>query len=190
MLRPVAEGGQQKNQSALDAATHFIRLLNLSPGGTGSRDRVAVIGFNETAWTELALTSGRTSVEAAIVRIGTRTAEGTRLDLAFRQARSEIQSAREPSRTRRVAIILTDGLPNHVPFPPGSSQEEVVMGAAALLKADGVKVYSIGLGLPADIDAVLLRGVASSPEQYFEVPDPATLIEIYAAIAARIDECP
>ncbi len=95
-----------------------------------------------------------------------------------------------------VMILLTDGLPNRVPFGPGTDhpecdrQECAVLKLAAAAKNADTRVFTVGLGLPDDVLLDLLREAASSPEDYYFAPDGEDLQGIYKQIAGRIVECP
>lgn len=187
MLRSVEPGGLPKNAAAVAAARRFVGLLRLD-GGAGA-DRVAVVGFNDMAWTEAPLTARRDVAEAALARIEGKTAEGTRLDLAFQMGAASL-GAGASDRTR-VMIVLTDGLPNRVPTPaPSGSEEETVLWAATVAKSEGVRVFTIGLGEPSDILVGLLSAAASSPADYYYAPDPSQLGAIYETIAGVVRVCP
>ena len=54
--------------------------------------------------------------------------------------------------------------------------------ATTKAKADGILLFTIGLGGDAEQDA--LRRMASSPTDYFYAPDGEDLLAIYKAIAA------
>ncbi len=93
-------------------------------------------------------------------------------------------------------ILLTDGLPNRVPFGPGSAhpecprQECTVLQLAERAKSAGTRVFTIGLGLGDDVLRPLLEGVASQPSMYFHSPDGEDLGAIYRQIAGRLSSCP
>ena len=185
------EADRTKHEAALDAARRFAALMALEPDEHGGHDQLAVVGFNDTAWTEQRLTNDRAVLDAALEGLLPRIAEGTRLDLAFQEAvrvagGSEWRGANEP-----VMILLTDGLPNRVPTPvPSGSQEETVEQAAAAAKAAGLRVFTVGLGEPDDVLRPLLERCASDRSMYYYAPDGEDLVAIYRAIAGRIIACP
>jgi Mg-chelatase subunit ChlD len=186
MLRTVTAGGETKNAAAIAAASRFVGLLDLRTDETG--DRVAIAGFNDRAWIESDLSGNRDVAVAALERLRTMTAEGTRLDLAFAIGRQSLAS-RRPG-VRAVMIVLTDGLPNRVPTPaPHGSQEQTVLDVAAGAKATGIRVFTIGVGRPDDILAWLLRAAATAPPDFFYAPDPSDLVEIYEQIAGTVRRC-
>jgi hypothetical protein len=73
-------------------------------------------------------------------------------------------------------VLLTDGL-NNDGQPP-------VLAEGDALRADGILVYTVGLG--PEVDEELLRAVATSPDGYFASPTAADLAWIYRQIAARL----
>jgi len=192
MLRPT-DARRTKLEAVQDAAETFLDRMDLSGTGAASHDRVAVIGFNDSAWVARGLTSDRASLSAAIQGLPSDVAEGTRLDLALDRA-LEAFSGPPRSRDRLPAVILlTDGLPNRVPTPvPTGSQDDTVLRAAERLHAARVRVYAIGVGRPEAVDPAdrinprLLAQVATQPSGYFEIPDAEALSAIYSEIAGGI----
>lgn len=195
MYRPTRENGRSKHLAALEAARAFLSLLTWDDGAQ-HHDQVAVVAFNDTAWTEMGLGSDHGKALAALERLPARIAQGTRLDLALDQARETLLSGPRLGSNRPTVILLTDGLPNRVPFGPGSdspecpNQECTVLRAAARMKADGSRLFTIGLGEDDDVLRELLRESASTPGDFFFAPDGDDLAGIYRQIAGRITECP
>jgi hypothetical protein len=70
-----------------------------------------------------------------------------------------------------------------VPVAEDGRMETTVLRAAQKAKDAGAKVYTIGIGLPTDVDPVLLSEAASNPNNYFYTPDPEELNDIYTQIA-------
>ena len=183
--------GRMKAEAAVDAAGRFVELLRLEWDGWGRQDRVAVVGFNGESWTEVRLTSDRAEAEAAVGRLLDKRAEGTRLDLAFEEGLGAWVGSVPRPESRAIMILLTDGLPNMVPTPvPSGSQEETVLRAAERVKATGMRVFTIGLGLPDDVLRELLESAASSPRDHYFASDGEDLADIYRQIAGRVRECP
>ncbi len=189
MLRATASGNI-KREVVLQAAKDFVGLLSMEPApGTGRRDRVAVVWFNDQAGIEQPLTGNRAAAQAAIDRLPGRTAQGTRLDLAFLKGAEAVPPESRLPENIPVMIMLTDGLPNRVPFPPGGRQEDTVLAAANQAKSQGIRVYTIGVGRPDApdivdrVDPVLLSGCASDPSKFFLAPEAEDLTEIYRQIA-------
>ena len=184
MLRPVVPGGVPKNEAAIDAAKVFVDLLELTPDALGRHDNVAVVGFNDTAWTEVGLTNDRDVVLAVLEGLRSKTAEGTRLDLALTEGQRPLEGPGRVKANLPVMILLTDGLPNRVPTPPsGGRQEDTVLAAATAAKDRGTMLFTIGLGTTRDIYPRLMIAAASEPWAYHYAPQPEDLAGIYAQIA-------
>lgn len=174
-------GGRTKLVATLDAAKDFLNRMDFTPDANGHHDRVAVVGFNNTAWIELPLSADKAAIARAIDDLPIKQAEATRLDLAFLRG-NEALVGHNPTSTP-VLIMLTDGLPNRVPRAEDGRMETTVLRAAQVAKDAGAMVYTIGIGQPTDIDPVLLRDSASRPENFFYTPDPEELNGIYKQIA-------
>jgi Mg-chelatase subunit ChlD len=173
-----------------------VDQLDLERDGWGRRDQVAIVGFNDRAWTEVGLTDERAAAEAALGRLPDGIAEGTRLDLALDEGRKAMGVGPRLQPNQPVIILLTDGLPNRVPFGPGTihpdcpTQECSVLKYAALAKEGGVRLYTIGLGEQSDVLKALLEEAATAPDHYYFAPDGEDLEAIYRQIAGRFDICP
>ena len=195
MLRPVEPGGLAKNEAAIAAARAFLGSLDFSPDGLGRHDQLAVVGFNDTAWIELPLTHELAAAQAALDRIAGKTLEGTRLDLAFSWGQKPLDGPERKPENRPVIIMLTDGLPNRVPFGEGSPypgslrQEDAVLQAVDAVKSAGTRIYTVGLGNPRDILPGLLIDAASERWMYHYAPQPEDLAAIYDRIAATFNSC-
>lgn len=186
MLR-FTSGGRTKLAAALDAAGQLVDMLEFERG-----DRAAVVAFNDETWTDL-MSDDRAAVHAALGRIPGVVQEGTRLDLALNAG--GIAHTLYPARlgdAREVMILLTDGLPNRVPFGPGSpypscgDQECSTVKAAGTVKALGIEVVAIGLG---DVLDRLMVRIPTDPGEYYYAPDGEDLVAIYRHIAAGLVSC-
>ena len=189
MLRP-ARSGRTKAAAALDAARSLVAELRLARDGWGRQDQLAVVGFNGRAWTAIGLSGDEAAVHGAIDGLAAEVDEGTRLDLAFEQAAAALQAGPRLAANRPVVVVMTDGLPNQVPFPPGGSQEATVLAAAERLKATGARVFTVGVGAPDDVLRALLEQAASRPGDFRMAADAEDLAAIYREIAGVIDACP
>ena len=189
-------GGRSKHAAALDAARAFVAQMKLEPNAYGARDRVAVVGFNDAAWTEIGLSGDRGAVLAALDRLPGRIAQGTRIDLSLAQGQDALARGPRLGNNQPVMILLTDGLPNRVPFGPGSiapecpNQECTVLKQASAAKDAGSRIFSIGLGETDDVLDQLLGAVASTRADYYFAPDGEDLADIYRGIAGRLTACP
>ena len=166
------------------------------PDGWGRHDQVAIVGFNGQSWTGTGLSDDRAAVESAIDDLERRISEGTRLDLALEEGQSVFEIGPRLAANAPVMILLTDGLPNQVPFGAGSAhpecpaQECTVLKFASQAKGKGTRIYTIGLGLGDDVLRPLMEGVATDATMYYHAPDGEDLAGIYRQIAGRISECP
>ncbi len=190
MLR-LTSGGRRKYEAAIAAAIQFVGLLDLRGNRFGERDQVAVASFNDEAWLEIGLTSDQAAIAAALRGVQRRIAEGTRLDLALQRGQEALEGPGRRADNAPVMILLTDGLPNRVPFPPGSDQETTVLAVADQAKAKGTSIFTVGVGTEEDIGAFrwLLEHIATTPEQYYYDPDGEDLARIYGLIARQLP-CP
>ncbi|MCB0218025.1 MAG: VWA domain-containing protein [Chloroflexi bacterium] len=191
MRRPLADG-RPKLEAVLEAAGAFLASLDLESG----RQRVALAGFNDRAWTALPSSADRLALERALARLPQGIAEGTRLDLALAAGAALLEPGSGPADASRVLILLTDGLPNRVPTPaPAGSQEASVLAAAERARAAGIRLYTIGVGrpdapeLPDRIDAALLTAIAGDPARYFEALDDAALQAAWRSLSDAL-ACP
>ena len=195
-MNRLTRDGRRKLDAALAAAGDFVNRLDLAGAGATPRDRVAIAGFNDEAWIARPLGGDAGAARAALTGLPARQAEGTRLDRAFRIGAAALAGARPAGAATPVLVLLTDGLPNRVPFGPGSShpecpkQECTVLLAASEAKSAGARVFTIGLGERDDVLRALLRDAASAPTDYFFAPDGEDLAAIYGRIARRIERCP
>jgi len=169
MAETTSPGGPTKLDAAREGARAF--LAQLSPG----RDQAALIPFNAEATVLAPLTGDIAAVSAALDQLAQAT--GTRIDAALDAGRAELTGPARRAENNAVLILLTDG-------EPTGTTPEAVQAAAERAKADGLLVFTIGLG--ADVDAALLEAVASRSDWYYPAPDARDLAAIYGRIAYAI----
>ncbi len=157
-----------KLTSAVLAAKLF--LTEVDPG----RDRVGLVAFDSVARREHSLTGDLAAVGRSLDAL--RVSEGTYLEGGLREAWVELSLRARPG-SQRVVVLLSDGQPT-----VGSAAGAVAQAEA--MKRDGLTLFSIGLG--ADVDAGLMRQLASGPNNYFYAPTPDQLAEIYRRIAGNL----
>lgn len=166
--------GRSKIEAALEAARVLVDLASQARG-----DRLAVVVFNAEARVLAPLTGDRAALRAALARVPT--ARGSRLDAGVALA-GAVLAAVDPANPRWM-IVLTDGLPS--PSTPADAR-----AAAAAARTAGIVVDTIGVGVPGvDVDADLLRGMASAPSRYHEAPDAEDLPAIFAELVWRPPTC-
>jgi Ca-activated chloride channel homolog len=165
--------GRSKLDAAKEAVRLFLANLNLTGG-----DQAAIVQFNADAKVLQELTRNRADLDASLAQISV--AQQTRIQGGIAVALEELKSARHAPANNRAMVVLTDGKNN--PEPVAVAEAE-----AAAAKADGIRLFTIGLGADAEQDA--LRRMASSPTDYFYAPDGEDLLHIYEQIAHAIP-CP
>ena len=172
MEEPTQPDGPTKLDAAKFAATNFLNLL-VFPG-----NQAAIVSFDTDAVLEHALSDDRAGLIAALQSL---MAGGvTRMDLALALSRSELVGPRHNPIHSRIVIFLTDGLPN-------GTTEETVLAEANATKSQGITIYTIGLG--SNVNASLLREIATSASHYYFSPSTTQLTEIYERIAGTL-RCP
>ncbi len=163
--------GRPKLEAAVEAAEAFLDLLALP------NDQAALIVFNNSATMLQELTGDRRLLSAAFRRITVQLQ--TRIHLGVALARDELRSPRRRLGNQPILIVLTDGKAN--PESP-----ELAVHQAQAAKAEGIAVFTIGLGTEENIDVDALRRMASQPAYYYHAPDGEDLLGIYTAIAIAI----
>ncbi|MFN8423280.1 MAG: vWA domain-containing protein [Anaerolineae bacterium] len=161
-------GAQTKLQAAIAAAKTLAGLLQLKADGTS--DQAAVIGFNENATVLAPLTGDRAAIDAALDRLPALQAQGTFIDRALQTAIDELNSPRRRPGSTRSLVLVTDGKNN------GDTAR--VLQLADALRAN-IAVFTVGLGLETDIDAGLLRAIATTPDNFRHAPTTDQLLLIY-----------
>lgn len=165
--------GRPKIAAALDAARAFLDQLQPARG-----DQAAIVAFNADAALLQPLTTDRAALASALARI--QIAPQTCLVCGVGVGDTELAGPRHWPDHAATMIVLTDGRSN--PRPASEAVER-----AAVAKAQGVVVFTIGLGDDLDVDALL--AMASRPEFAYRAPDAEDLADIYRAIAVAIP-CP
>lgn len=151
-------------------------------------DKIGLILFGSQAYLQTPLTYDKQSVlarieDATVGLAGKTTSIGDAIGLAVKRLQDV------PAKGRMI-ILLTDGANNSGILQP--------LKAAQLAKADGIKVYTIGLGsagisqafggfiianASADLDEDTLKAVAKmTGGQYFRAADTESLQQIYQTI--------
>lgn len=172
-MRANTRTGRSKLEAAREAASSFVDTLRLEAG-----DQAAIVAFNSQATVVQDLTADRAALRRALQQIVT--APQTCLVCGVVAGADELASPRHRAGQLAVLILLTDGRSN-----PRPAREAV--DRAAIAKAAGVLVFTIGLG--EDLDTAALAAMASQPEYFFRAPDAEDLADIYAAIPSSLP-CP
>ncbi|MFQ5642254.1 MAG: VWA domain-containing protein [Thiogranum sp.] len=134
-------------------------------------DRLGLILFGDQAYLQTPLTFDRNTVrtqldEAAVGLAGKRTAIGDAIGLAVKRLRSEPQE-------NRVLILLTDGASNAGSVEP--------LRAADIAAAEGVRIYTIGVGA----DERIVQGLFGSQRVTNTELDEQSLISIAEKTGGR-----
>jgi Mg-chelatase subunit ChlD len=166
-MNELSADGIAKLDAAKSAADTFLAQLQWTA------DRAALVAFDRSARRVSGLSSDQQAVTEALWSLGT--SRGTHIDLGLEEALALLAEEGRAD-AKPVLILLTDGLNNDGPEP--------VRAVARELGTAGVLVYTIGLG--TDVDADLLRDVATVPEAYYPSPGPEGLEEIYHQISERL----
>jgi Mg-chelatase subunit ChlD len=182
--------GRTKRAATLETSKQFIEMMSLQPDRRGRHDQVAVVGFNRSAWIEQPLTNVSSQALSAIDRLPARRAEYTRLDLALEIGRQALESPARRVENTPVIVLLTDGLPNQVPYDPeDGTMDTTVLQTAMAAKLQGIRIYTIAIGAPADTSPALLKAVATNERLYYYEPDPEDLGRVYSEIVGTFG-CP
>lgn len=156
-------------------------------------DRLAVVAFAATAFTQCPLTLNHEALVGLLRRIDFRMVEdGTAIGMGLATA---VNRLRESTSKSKVVILLTDGINNRGAIDP--------LTAAELARAIGIRVYTIGVGtsgvapfpvedpefgrhyerIPVEIDEQTLAAVARrTGGRYYRARDPKALAAIYREI--------
>lgn len=151
------------------AVRAFVAGLRIEPG----EDRVALVAFNERAWTLTALTHEARALEAALGGIEIR--PQTRIDLGIARA-AELLAEPRPD-AERAMIVLSDGLANPVP-------SEAVVQAADAARARAIQLFAVGFG--QQLDEPLLRRVAGDAGRYYPAASAGALAHVFDQLTVRV----
>jgi VWFA-related protein len=175
-----AGGGLKKIEAARDAARLFV--LGLRPA-----DRAAVISFADESQLDQPLTDRRLDLLAALERhqaygftvLYDATYWGIQQVALRPQIGGLVQVNAGLANARRAVLVLTDGKDD------GSRQQprEII----GLARANGVSIYTIGLG--ADVNSEALTQLArETGGEYYAAPSAAQLALIYQRMARRLQD--
>jgi Mg-chelatase subunit ChlD len=190
MLREFA-GGQRRLDVAIAAAGRLVDALSMSDASAQagprllSHDQVAVVGFNDDAWLESALTTHRAGAHAALHRLTEGVQEGSRLDLGLRSAQDAAAGDWSRPLARRLAVLLTDGRINRVPPAADGRPETTVLERARALRVAGVELVVVGVGSNEEVYGRLLQELAGHDSRYIVAGDAAALHGAFASLESR-----
>ena len=178
--------GMSKLDAALAAAESFIDQLSLR-GARPYRDRVAIVGFNQDGWIAVPFESDLSRIRDELSMLPAQVREQSRIDLALHTAARALKDRRPGALS--IAVVLSDGLVNHVPPAEDGKSETTVLQAAQLLWETGAALHVIGLGAPEDIAEDLLRDTAGPSGTYHGVQRAMALEALYRHLGSRA-RCP
>ncbi|MDW7731109.1 MAG: VWA domain-containing protein [Methanolobus sp.] len=174
----IDRSGSMSGQPIIDARNAAKEFMD----NLVSNSETGVVSFASSSRVDMGMTllnsyDNKISVKSAIDTIddGGYTAMGEGMadanDLLINHGRSD---------ARKVMVVLTDGETN-----TGDDQEGE--NAIAYANANGVTIYTIGLG--TSLDEPLLRHIASETGgQYYNAPDSSDLSQIYQTIAQELSD--
>jgi Ca-activated chloride channel family protein len=169
-------------RTRLDLAREVVRRFALHRVVAG--DRVGLVVFGETAFTQCPLTSDGRLLAAALERVvpgmaGEATALGDALALAVK--RVAVEAGEKPTGTGRVVVILTDGRSNAGVIPT-----DVAIGLA---RAREIRVHTVGIGSEGEVPIAGSEGRAGRGLRFERHDlDAETLAEIAHATRGRFFE--
>jgi len=185
-------GGGMRLDLARNTARDFVRGR--------PHDRIGVVGFAGTAFTQCPLTLDHETLSELIRALDFGLAEdGTAIGMGLATAVQRLRESKSPS---KVVVLLTDGENNRGAIDPPT--------AAELARAMGVKVYTVLVGRPSvepvavdngfGVPGMALRTEGVNPEaliqiagrtggKFFRAEDAAPLSAIYTDID-RLERAP
>jgi Mg-chelatase subunit ChlD len=164
--------------SVKDAAGAFVL-------GLRTDDRAGLVTYASKATLDLQLIADTLTVGDRIrmLAIDPKEEQGsTNIGDALKHIAAEFLTERHNPEARKVAIVLTDGLAT----APQDDPEGHARESAAVLTAQGVRVFTIGLG--ASLNSAFLESIATDENHYYHAPTIADLQNIYTDITRSICE--
>jgi len=158
--------------SVLSAAKSFVDRLQ-------STDKVGIVTFATTAIVQVPLTNSISSVSQQISKFAIASKEetgSTNTGDAFTKTQTVLLSSASTPGSRKVMILLTDGLAT----APANNSAAFAQSEAKKAKDAGITVYTIGLGTSVNMDFV--KSLASSPSQSYQALTTQDIDSIYKNI--------
>jgi Mg-chelatase subunit ChlD len=164
-------------------AENFILNLNDS-------DSVSVVSFGTDAFIDGTLSSDKNNalISVRALSIGTTTASReTNIGQGLMNSFEELSSERARSDSKKVVVLLTDGLPTE-PRMQGQPDYPKIFSesVSSQMRSAGIDIYAIGLG--SEVSEGFLKNITGDSDKYFIAPTKETLSSIYNKITAAI--CP
>lgn len=162
-------GQQTKMEALAQAASLFVDLLRPEVG-----DRVGVVGFDNESTTQypLTLVSEDNSTQTAVISaIGQLIPGGdTSIGAGVQRAYDLLTSVTDPNResdSRKVIVVVSDGIENTQPYVAKGEPDQRI----DLDDYDDVSIYTIGLGLGAEVDLNALSKLAETFQGKFHLTE-------------------
>lgn len=193
LLLAVDTSGSMEQRDMAGSASR-LQVVQAVAGQFISRrqgDQVGLILFGTRPYLQAPLTADLRTVnqflqETVIGVAGTDTAIGDAIGLAIKRLKTD--DARPEDKGRTILILLTDGRNTAGAMPP--------LQAAKMAAADGIRVYTIGVGgdpdsgffgifggASSDLDEPTLKSIAEmTGGTYFRATDANALEQVYAKI--------
>lgn len=168
-----AGGNNTKMDLLKEAAILFLSEVDLQSGV----DQVAVVEFDDAANIVQHLSTDNDTLVEAVGNIDE--GNGTSIAAGLESSRQALAGAR--SDASHILIIITDGQDTSGFLRLFGAN---LQGAANNIKAQGIRIITIGLG--NDVDANVLRDLASQPSDYYFAPTADKLAEIYSDIGSTV----
>jgi uncharacterized protein YegL len=168
--------------TVLNTAKNFIKNLR-------DDDEVGIVTFGNNAKLENGLTSNKNQIISTISNLvlSTTTLEQTNIDSGLKESFNELRGSSGRSDSRKILVLLTDGVPTE---PKSSSQSDYpevsAQKTAASLKDNNIIVYTIGLG--KNVSESFLKSLSYDDSHYFFAPSKDVLTNIYNQIGNSLCE--
>jgi uncharacterized protein YegL len=152
-------------------------------------DQVSIVAFGTQSKLESNLTKDKEATTLVIENLflSTTTQEQTNITGGLQNAKDELTSGRSRQGSKKVLILLTDGIPTEptkigeIDYPSTSAQQ-----LASEVKSLGINVFTIGLG--KNVSDGFLKSLSSDDSHYYFAPSKETLAGIYSAISSSLCE--
>ena len=164
--------------SVLNAAESFVMRMQ-------SGDQAGLVTFATEAAVDQQLAEDTASIAATISKLSIDPEEetgSTNTGDALLRALEELGSERHSKESRKVMVLLTDGLAT----APEEEPEEYAREKAQLVKDANIEVFTIGLGAQVNMDFV--TELATDPAYSYRALSVADVDRIYRSITAEICE--
>jgi hypothetical protein len=179
-------------QNPPEPLTTIKNALNTYVNRAALIDKLGVVSFATTVSIpldqELSVDHEKVAQSIQDINVLKGSVQDTDIGDAIKTATVEFQSSRHAGDAKKVAILLTDGVPNR-PLDPANKNriyaQEDASDTAASARSAGVEIYAIGLGSGVN-EAFLRDKIASDVHHYFSAVAPEDLQGIYTNIAGSV----